>query len=723
MKFLSTKNFFQPRARLLLQLGDKLIKNENIALLELIKNSYDADARKVIVKLERITDKKHGRIDIVDDGDGMDMKIIENVWLEPGSDYKADLFVRKIRTKKYHRLPIGEKGIGRFGVHKLGNKIELISRQDGKNEVVVRIDWNQFAQNKYLKDAKFEVFERTPEYFVRNRKGTRIIISDLRTDWDRRMVRDFYKSVFTLNSPFQKRGKFGVEITVDNPQLIEDLPKFDSIKKFALWYFKCKLVGSEIKEFKYEFIPWDSLHEVEGREVTEQDEIIKNNSALIRKSKENPKEEEIINLSRNYSQIQGETKTIGEIEFEGYIFDREKSILELSNLHGLSLLKEYLDEQGGVRVYREKVRVNEYGEKGNDFLGLDMRRVNRPTLRISNNIVLGVIELKAEESTALIEKTNREGFVENEAYYDFKDAIICTIEKIENLRYQDKELIRSKYNPTEKEEPVLHRLGELKKLIDKRITDEPLKSEITKHLVKIEEDYNFINDILLASAGAGLTLGFGVHEVQKVLSEINIALAKEVVPEKISNLLQHLDKLIENYSDLLRQSEAKTENILDLLNGAIFNVEYRLEAHQIVLQKEYLNYKGDKKINCSRRLLLSSIINIIDNSIYWLEKKKKKLADAQQDFTKKIFINLYKEKTSEISILIADNGFGFNLPTYQITKPFITSKQDGMGLGLHIVNEIMKSQGGQLYFPEYSEYDIPTEFVNGAIVILKLKTE
>jgi hypothetical protein len=288
MKFISQKNYFQPRARLLLQLGDKLIKNENIALLELIKNSYDADAKKVTVKLEKITDKKFGKIEIIDDGEGMDMHIIENVWLEPGSDYKADLFARKIRTKKYKRLPIGEKGIGRFGVHKLGNIIELISRQEEKNEVVVKINWNTFSNNKYLKDAKFEVSERTPEYFLRSRKGTRIIISDLKTDWDRRMIRELYKSVFSLNSPFQKKGNFKVDISTDNPEYIEDLPKFDTIKKFALWHFKCKLLGSQINEFSFEFTPWDNLLEVSSRTVTDKDKIINDNSFLTRKSSENP---------------------------------------------------------------------------------------------------------------------------------------------------------------------------------------------------------------------------------------------------------------------------------------------------------------------------------------------------------------------------------------------------------------------------------------------------
>lgn len=106
MKIESKKNFFQPRARLLLQLGDKLIKNENIALLELIKNSYDADARKVTVKLRHLKNKDLGYIEILDDGEGMNMEIIENVWLEPGSDHKEVLTRNNVRTKKYKRLPI-----------------------------------------------------------------------------------------------------------------------------------------------------------------------------------------------------------------------------------------------------------------------------------------------------------------------------------------------------------------------------------------------------------------------------------------------------------------------------------------------------------------------------------------------------------------------------------------------------------------------------------------
>ena len=80
---------FKPRARLLIQLGDQLIKNESIALVELVKNSYDADANTSDIYMDNVDDPEHGIIIIEDDGYGMSADIVENVWLEPGSDFKT----------------------------------------------------------------------------------------------------------------------------------------------------------------------------------------------------------------------------------------------------------------------------------------------------------------------------------------------------------------------------------------------------------------------------------------------------------------------------------------------------------------------------------------------------------------------------------------------------------------------------------------------------------
>ena len=98
---------FKPRARLLLLLGDQLIREPGIAVFELVKNAYDADAKKCSIRMTDLTDPEKGRMVIKDDGTGMDWDTVTGVWLEPGTDYRAEQRRRGKRTAKFHRLPLG----------------------------------------------------------------------------------------------------------------------------------------------------------------------------------------------------------------------------------------------------------------------------------------------------------------------------------------------------------------------------------------------------------------------------------------------------------------------------------------------------------------------------------------------------------------------------------------------------------------------------------------
>ena len=123
---------FKPRAHILILLRDKLIKSPVMAIYELIKNSYDADARKVEVNFLNVSEPSLTSITIRDDGSGITEDILKNVWFEPGTDFRKPMSDRGVRTLKrsplFQRIPMGEKGVGRFAVHKLGNKIKLITR-------------------------------------------------------------------------------------------------------------------------------------------------------------------------------------------------------------------------------------------------------------------------------------------------------------------------------------------------------------------------------------------------------------------------------------------------------------------------------------------------------------------------------------------------------------------------------------------------------------------
>ncbi len=133
----SEKLIFRVRPRLLTLLGDQLIKDANLAVFELVKNAYDADATVCAVTLEHPTDQSKARITVEDDGIGMDEDTLRNVWMVIATDFRAVQRNDERRTKKFHRFPLGEKGLGRLSAHKLGHSIRLITRRRGGEELVL----------------------------------------------------------------------------------------------------------------------------------------------------------------------------------------------------------------------------------------------------------------------------------------------------------------------------------------------------------------------------------------------------------------------------------------------------------------------------------------------------------------------------------------------------------------------------------------------------------
>lgn len=701
---------FKPRARLLLQLGDQLIKNESIALLELAKNAYDADASKVDIIIRHPDSMEDGTIEIEDDGFGMTPDVVENVWLEPGSNYKQEQFAERHLTPIYQRLPIGEKGIGRFGAHKLGNLIEMTTKSANANEVFVRIDWTQFAEHRYLEEVPIRIVEREqPQHFVGGKTGTRIVIKGFRKPWERGMARNVIRAITSITSPFETMDSFKPSFQIiDKSGWFDGIITWDKVCDYSLFQFDATISGNVLTNFSYKFTPWNTMTRLRGRNIELSDPIVENN-LRITDDEENP-----VNLSQY---------NIGTIRFKGYIFDLDTFILKMG-VSDKSGFKSYLKSNGGVRVFRDGLRVYDYGEPENDWLSLDYRRFQQPTKAISNNLIVGAIDLNREESSDLEEKTNREGFVTNDAYIAFKSAILHVIGLVETLRQTDKKKLKEIYGPTPKSEPVMSLLGEAQRYIEEKVLDSEVKTEIKKYLVKIERDYKLVTDNLLKAAGAGLNMSIVIHEIEKVLYEVDKVLKAEKASDRALKLVQHLSTLVDGYADLIRRSEQTNENVINVINQALFNTEYRLYTHGIKLNKKFLENPTTKNIRCkiARNLLIGAIMNLIDNSIYWLDQKAFKELEAGESYTKQIFIDVVDDDAF-IHIVIADNGTGILLPTEEITEPFVSGKKNGagMGLGLHIASEILNAQGGKISFPDDGEFEIPEEFNQGAKVVLSLK--
>lgn len=142
----------RPYARLLTMLGDQLISNEQTAVIELIKNSYDADAEWVKVTFENFGDDKNkykilpkSKIVIEDNGCGMTTDIIQNAWMNPATPIKANKRGSQLKTPIFHRIIQGEKGIGRYAMLKLGKTIEMVTRPKVRTEEYsVTLDFHDF---------------------------------------------------------------------------------------------------------------------------------------------------------------------------------------------------------------------------------------------------------------------------------------------------------------------------------------------------------------------------------------------------------------------------------------------------------------------------------------------------------------------------------------------------------------------------------------------------
>lgn len=699
---------FKPKAQLLLQLGEQLIKSESIAVLELVKNSYDADATRVTISMNNLENESIGSIEILDNGIGMSIDTVRNVWMEPGNTHKKDI-VKESRLSPLGRLPIGEKGIGRFGVHKLGKKIEMITKSKDQQEVCVNIDWRAFESADYLDEIEIAIEERVPVKFPDDQTGTYLHISDLSACWTRGMLRDVYRAITSLSSPFDSVGSFRVVFKTNHQDWLEGLISFNEIKKYALYSGHIELEKDAIMKFSYQFIPFANMAGLKSRELQQTspskmlvDEKNKRiSSKVVVKSKKalSPQTGDTIDLSK-YS--------IGRVKIDLMVFDRDSAFTSRFIVDKKTYGK-YLDENGGIRVFRDDIRVFNYGEPDNDWLGLNLSRVNVPSRYISNNIVLGAIHLDRASSTDLREKANREGFIENAAFEEFKRAVRYVVNDIFTpQRNIDKEILRV-YLGGGIKEPITDDISTIRQKIAKYALSEKEKKEIDGYLKNIESDFSFLKERYLKTANAGMSYGIVIHEIEKVISELNYAVDLEQPSRHIKQLARHLSRLVDSYAELLRNKSQTNYQLKDIIKQVQFSLQYRLMAHDIDVETILGSY-GDTSVRCASNLIVGAMINIIDNSIWWTTHSEVP--------NKSICIKATDEINGNPAIVIADNGCGFKLSPEEMIMPFVTTKPNGLGLGLNIVNEIMLSQGGTLVFPDYGDVKLPRKFKNGAIVAL-----
>ena len=698
-------------------LGDELIGSDSLAIFELVKNAYDADATKVTITFNDL-DSPNRNIVIEDNGCGMSSSIIQNVWLTIGTDYKKKQ--AKI-SKKYHRTSLGNKGVGRLAVHRLADEILLESQADGDLfGSSLSINWKSLIQSEeFIEDLYVEVNEGVLNTFTEGH-GTRITLTGLKTKkWTKAIFKELAQKIQNIKNPFCEMDSFEIVMLsneVEKQRWLDETKNPIWILNNSLYSFKFSIKPSQdgraAFSWEYKFNPIN-FPSSSGLTIKQKNSAIDNHLLLRPEVFENVKERQ----NEQHILLNSDLNLLGPIYGIFHVFNQNGKILDLSFGAGKrGAIKDYIKDNCGVKIFRDNIRVYNYGEPSDDWLDLELAKVQRAGDHFSKKVTIGAVFLELEKSAnGLKEKTNREGFTDNDSYRLLKSIVKEVFNIFEREAISDRDEIEA----FTKDTSVIKKIGlsETIKELDSQLAQRGLHQEFSPLLKKVEKDYNDMRDVMLNSGMSGLNLSLVFHEVEREVRYLNQSLNNgDINVSGIKDRVKSLILLMENFAPIVKQQKKLKITASQLIERARQIHDTRFKYHNIIFSSPVLTKENaDFKIEGPGNLLLSSLSNIIDNAIYWVKVQSELTSDEM--YRKAIYVGSDIDSFDGPAILIADTGTGFNMEPEDMVQPFRTMRPEGMGLGLYYVNLVMETIGGKLLFPDRDKYNVP-EVYNGAFVVL-----
>lgn len=728
----------RPYARLLTMLGEQLIKNEQIALTELIKNSYDADADWVKVSLENIGDNfeinDDSRIVIRDNGVGMSLETIEKSWMNPATPNKFKGKGETFTTKK-GRIVQGEKGIGRFAILKLGNKILITTRPENSDkEYKINYDLSAYDENfltenqkekeLFIDDINIEVSINTPQKLLnqelevehrkvnQNNRGTIIEISGLKGKWSRKKVENIYRDILKLQSIFDKifqtnnsKDDFLVGFYINGERLTLSENYLDKLSGLLENKAVFKIEG------KFNNAEFDYTENGNPKVININDpqfkgiKLLKEHFCL--KTYDSQQKKEI--YTDEYRQPE-----CGNFKFKFYIFDLNNNAPLKYQLDrdDKTLIKEHR-----IYLYRDGIRVYPYGNPDDDWLKLDMFRGTISAGQFfSNDQVVGVVEISKTENPELKDKTNREGLIEEgNATQDF---IVLLQSFLSYYRQKQFKQYLIDYQKNKKEQEVF-KTNEIEKQLDEIKENFKDNKAVLNAVNNLSKTYKLERNYLVKRvettedlASIGLSVEVASHDMMSMLSKgilgiddlvkdlmNNIKTTDEAVEElhKLRGIFSFVESQMKDIQVMFKSTKQRRRNIrVSEVLEKVINIYKNILSRSKV--KVNVNKIGSPLIaKCTDAVLLQLFINLFDNAIYWLSTVNRK--------DKTILITL---DGNEGKLIFSDNGPGVNKEDIPyIFEPFYSGKgEEGRGLGLYIARQLLERIDYAIWLAEVSSEKI-----------------
>lgn len=664
-------------------IGRDLITDRVTALFELIKNCYDANATEVYVNFENIdADNNISSITITDNGIGMSFADIRDKWMVIGTSNKRK---NKLTPAPMMRRCVGEKGIGRFAVDKLGDNVTILTKQVNADAwLEVRIDWSLYFNSvNEDKEILFTDIENKYTFLPENdtaKHGTSIIIKNIREKWLKSDIKRFISEVSKISSPLTnivypmvvhvRADDYGINTTASKSK--DDL---------------------ELSTINFE-LNFDTDNGTQDMAVFN-------------------KELGIVEIKKT------DILPFGGIKMKVYYFD------EVARKKYRHLFPN--DQIDGIKIYRDCVITTPFAESQNDsdkkrdVLGIDKRLWMNLFNRVGTREILGFVEITRDNNPLIIDATNRQDFVDNEAYRLLKEFIIIQLDALEQYKIFSREQKRkaNKTLLTGAEEDIHSFISsvetlssnnpELKSQLDPVIKQAKKTRAAVKTAIKekeeAEKEFERKESIYMSIMSLQEYAIHITHAVRTTLNKIRdkVRFFELFYPDpsedkyflfyskEMGKEFRTLNKVID-YMLSYSQTNIRPEevNISELIHEVVDEYSDRLNEKNII--KDLQLEKNIILQNTNKIFFRDIFQNLMDNSIKALSESKEKI----------IKISMKADK-NELTINFSDSGCG--IPQEKRNWVFglyntTTEEQGGAGIGLYIVKTRTESLNGRVFVNE-----------------------
>jgi len=690
---------FKMHPRVFGAIGADLVTSDIVAIMELVKNSYDAFSTEVFVRLK--TDRNLPEpnndivsIEILDNGSGMDLQTIDDVWCMIATPFRENhpLMEEMLSTERRTRRVTGSKGLGRLSAARLGCSLTFITKTKDKTPWKVSVNWKDIATSNDISECGITraPYLRDTSRIFPNGSGTRMRISELNSAWTRDEVNDLKDALSRFISPVKQKDSFSVSLSdpySENKDMQIAVSQFNSTPPYSCtgtftengsltFDYKFHPLSSDSVKQRSSSFPWDLLRE----------DLFKSTRIPV-----------------------PEKPICGPFSFEIMAWDLDReSFAEAEKKYNKkrSSLRDEIRRFKGISLYRDGVLVLPKTEKAKDWLGLDLRRVSRVGARLSTSQIIGYVSIGADSNPRIRDTSDRERLAKTDESELFERILQAIVSRLESEREKDK-------GSTEKE-PALHSLFESLSpdtLLREIRTDVEQQRPVSQMLSRVEEFAKSSNQAIKSIerrftylsklANLGTIADLLVHEIGNHCGIIDVFLAKisklvlgsnDGTLEKLQELatlgvraLQRLGQVFRPVAARNFKRGKRSSKIEDILEAVTEALSEKIRANGVTLE---VDIEDDFEISIDPGELYPVLFNLLDNSLYWLLYTEKE--------NRKITVKAWEE-SGQVICTVSDTGPGVDESDQEIIfDPGVTRKPDGLGMGLTIAGEIMDENDGQL---------------------------